>query len=447
MAINKKYLLCCFVIVLTLCFAQASGNSLLIFACLAAYMVLAAWCCCYDFTLPILLFFLPWSPILRLSPSSYSFYTFGMVMICLISVVKKRFCLKRYQITAGVILLFLTLLSKLLDGISLTFDYIAFIMMLVLFPTVREEERKHKYDFYQTVAFFSLGVIAASLCAMYYAGYSNIQKFIRVDSYLTIIRRSGFYGDANFYAAQILAAMAGTLALTLREAKKKQMLFLGITALFLLYCGMLSGSKSFVLVAAVILLIWIVAILSMRRRTGLKIVLLLFVLGAGVFVATSVMFSGLIEVVTTRFSFSTDMDSFTTGRTELWGSYIKVLFEDLKTFFLGKGITNVKINAKASHSTVIQIFYQLGFLGTPVLIYWIICYFRQCTHKEKRCFGLGELMVVAGAFMPWLAIDALLFDEFYLFLWYVMISQESWKKEEMSTCVDGPRVEETSKLD
>lgn len=412
-------------IVLTLCFAHVIGNRLMILACLSAYMVLAACCCFDDFTLPILLFFLPWSPIMRLSPGSYSFYTFGTVMICLISVVKKRFHLKRYQITAGVILLVLTLLSKLLEGSSLTFDYIAFMMMIILFPTVHEEERKHKYDFYQLVIFLSLGVIIASLCAMYCADHYNIRQFISVASYLTIIRRSGFYGDPNFYVAQILAALGGTLSLTLKDVKKKQILFLGIMAMFLFYCGMLSGSKSFVLVAAAILLIWMIAILSMRKRTGLKIVLLSFLIGVTVFVTTSVIFSGLIEVVTTRFSFSKDIDSFTTGRTELWRSYFEVLLEDPKTFLLGKGITNIKVNAKASHSTIIQIFYQLGLLGSPVLIYWIVCYFRRSSQKGMQRFGLGNLMVVAGAFMPWLAIDAMLFDEFFLFPWYVIVSMKS----------------------
>lgn len=425
--INKKYLISSIAIVLTLCFAHVIGNRLMILACLAAYMFLAAWCCCDDFTLPILLFFLPWSPIMRLSPGSYSFYTFGMVMICVISVVKKRFHLKRYQITAGVILLFLTLLSKLLEGNSLTFDYIAFMMMIVLFPTVHEEERKYKYDFYQIVIFLSFGVVIASLCAMYCAEYYNIRQFIRVDSYLTIIRRCGFYGDPNFYVAQILAALGGTLSLTLKDIKKKQLILLGIITLFLFYCGMLSGSKSFVLVAAVILMIWIIAILSMRKRTALKIVLLSCVVGVAVFVASSVMFSGLIEVITTRFSFAKDVDSFTTGRTELWWSYFEVLFEDPKTFLLGKGITNIKVNARASHSTIIQIFYQLGLLGSPVLIYWIICYFRRSEQRGIRRLGLGELMVVTGAFMPWLAIDAMLFDEFFLFPWYVIVAIKSFQ--------------------
>lgn len=429
---NKKYLFSSITIALILCFAHVVGNRMLILACLASYMALVALCCSYDFTLPILLFFLPWSPILRLEPSSYSFYTFGLVLICLISVIKKRFFLKRYQITAGILLIFVTLLSRLMEGNSLTFYYFAFMMMIVFFPSVCEEERKQKYDFYQVAVFFSMGVVLSSMSALFCAQYANIQRFIRVDTYLTILRRSGFYGDANFYAAQILAALGGTLSLSLGENKKNQIILLGIMSILLVYCGLLSGSKSFVLVAAVILIMWIIAILRMSGRTGLKISLLLFFGVTGVFIATSVLFSSLLEVVMTRFSFSTDLDSFTTGRTELWKSYIGVLFENPKTFFLGKGITDIKVNAKASHSTIIQIFYQLGLVGAPVMIYWIISFYRQSTRKRKHAIGLTDLIVIIGAFMPWLAIDALLFDEFFLFQWFVLSSLVCWREKRES---------------
>lgn len=436
--VNKKYLFACILLGLLLCGAQIVGNTILILGILGLFMVLVAWCSAYDFTLPILLFFLPWSPIMRLNPTSFSVYTFAMVLVCLVSIVKKRFSIRKYQLIAGIALLFVTLLSKLLDGNGVTFDYIAFLMMVVLFPMVREERQKQKYDFYQTAVYFSLGIIVASLCAMYFAEFANIRKFIRVDSYLTILRRCGFYGDANFYVAQILAALSGVLALTLQGMNKKQVVFLAIIALFLLYCGFLSGSKSFALTGIAILLLWIIAILKLRGKVGLKIVLLAFIVCAVVYVATSVMFSDLVEVILTRFSSATDIDSLTTGRVELWRSYIDEIFGNVKVFFLGQGFTNVKVNGRASHNTILQSLYQFGLLGVPFVIYWIVCFYKveQQTITGTRRFNLSVLMVLIGTFAPWMAIDVLFFDEFFLFQVYMCLALSSFQTELLSKRFD-----------
>lgn len=409
---------------LMLCFAQIIGNMMLILASLASFMLFVAWCSSCDFTLPVLLFFLPWSPIMKMNPNSFSWYTFGLVLVCVIGAIKKRFSLRKYQIVAGLVLLAVTLLSKLLDGSGLSFDYIAFMMMIVAFPVIREEDRKKKYDFTQIVLFFSLGIIIASMCAMFFSEYSNIRRFIKVDAYQTIIRRSGFYGDANFYVAHILAAMGGALSLTLQEKKRSKVIALVVTILFLLYCGFLSGSKSFVLVAAVVLLFWIIATLRLRGRMGLKIVLLSCFLGAAIFITTSALFGDLIDVIFTRFSGASDMDSLTTGRLGLWKSYVDEIFSDFKVFFLGRGFSNIKVNGRGSHNTIIQVFYQLGLLGVPALICWIVGFYRSGKYAgmKRKKFGLHQLMIFVGTFVPWLAIDAMFFDEFFLLQWYMLVA-------------------------
>jgi len=427
--INKKYLFACSALSLLFCFAHIVGSTILLFGCLGFFMILVAWCSAFDFTMPILLFFLPWSPILRLDPDSFSFYTFAMVLVCIVSILKKRFSIQKYQIIAGFLFLFVTLLSKLLGGSGLSFAYIAFVGMIIFFPMVRGEQAKHKYDFYQVVVYFSVGAIIASLCAMSFAEYANIRKFIRVDSYLTILRRSGFYGDANFYVAQILAALGGVLTLTLQGLKKKQVVFLAVVALFLLYCGFLSGSKSFALIAVLILVLWIIAVLRLRGKVGLKIALLTFVGCAAVYVATSLMFSDLIRVISTRLTDANDLDSFTTGRVGHWKNYIDEIFGDIKIFFLGQGFTNIKLYGKSPHNTIIQLFYQLGFLGVPVLIYWTRCFFKSGrTIVGKRKFDLKILIVLIGIFLPWMAIDTLFFDEFFLFQMYALLALEEFRQ-------------------
>ena len=98
MQIKKSYLTLNILLVLMLCVAQVFGSTIMILACLAGFLLLVGWGCSQNYTLPILLFFLPWSPVLRTSPLGYSFFTFGLILVCGISIIKKRFKFRKYPV-------------------------------------------------------------------------------------------------------------------------------------------------------------------------------------------------------------------------------------------------------------------------------------------------------------------------------------------------------------
>lgn len=426
MNVTKKYLFSCIVLALLLCYAQIADNSLIRMGCLGGYLLMLGWACSRNCTLPILLFFLPWSPLMRTSPDTYSAYTFGLVLSCAISVVRNRLMLKKYAIISGLAIAFFTLASKLLDGSSLAFSYIAFLMMLVIMPSVKQESEMKTYDFYQLTNFYSAGVIIAALCALWFAAYPNIARFIRVDSYNVVLRRCGFYGDANFYTAQITAALGGWLFLLLREERRSR-IFMLIMIFVLVYCGAMSGSKSFVLITAGLVVVWLWHLMKLRNQPWLKVLLLLAVCAFAVIIATSDLFRDLIEVLIVRFSRSTgDMNSFTTNRVELWESYLEELFSDVKVFFLGRGFTNIKVNDKGSHNTILQMFYQFGILGAPFLLYWNIYFLREGFFGQRRHLKSDHyaLLVALGVYVPWLAIDALFFDDYFLLQWYFFMAMQ-----------------------
>ena len=420
---NRGYFISSVIVALAVCAAQITGSTALIVGCLAAFTALACLACCQNHAMPVLLFFLPWSQLLRTNPTSFSFYTISMVLVCAICVVKDWRHFKRYHLVAGILLTFLTLLSKLIDGSFLSMNYIGFLMMFFMFPVVVYEWQKERYDFEDVVRYLSWGVIAASLCAQWFASYPNIARYIRVDAYLTIVRRCGFYGDPNFYTAQVTAALGGCLLLIMREGKRKGRGILLAQILLLVYCGLLSGSKSFILTAGAMLLVWLDEILMMRGRSRMKIFLLVCGVLAAIYISRSTLFGNLINVMITRFSFSKNLDSFTTGRMELWASYLDTLLTDVKVLLLGKGFTNVKLQGRASHNTVIQMIYQFGLIGIPVVIGWMVCFFKENVYAIRYADFLKRrtIIMLLGLFLPWMAIDVLFFDEFFLWQWYFIL--------------------------
>lgn len=410
------------VLTLALCFFHISGSTMAVLAVLCGYLLCLAFACIRNMTLPVLLYFLPWSALMRTSPTSFSFFTFGLVLVCAINFIKSGLRLKAYQVIAGLLLCAITLLAKLLHGYSFAFSYIAFLMMIVLFPVVIEEMRQQRYSFFHTVVFFSLGIIIAALCAQYLAALPNIAQYIRVFSNSQIMRRCGFYGDPNFFAAQITAALAGCLILVLNTNKKSRIVVLCVLVIFLLYCGLLSASKSFVLVTAGLVLLWFAQLLMLKGRMGLKVIMILVSVLIVGYIASSSLFGELIEDIVIRLSNASNLDDFTTHRTRLWASYTEAIVSDVRILFLGNGITNVKANGIGSHNTLLQIVWQCGLVGLPVIAMWVASLLRDGLSNERalRKQILSAAIICCGVYLPWMAIDILFADEFFLLQAYLI---------------------------
>ena len=144
---NKDYtLLWCIVVAALLCFGQVLGSVPMLLACLLGFLILITVSAYRAMTLPVLLFFLPWAPLLKIAPGTVSFYTIALIIACGVVFWKKKFTLNIYCAGLALILVAVTLISKLLDGSGLSAVYILFCFFLFLFPVVMGEYRE-KADF------------------------------------------------------------------------------------------------------------------------------------------------------------------------------------------------------------------------------------------------------------------------------------------------------------
>lgn len=177
-----------------------------------------------------------------------SFFTVMLLVVCLAALIKNKMSLNMYQIVLTAMIAILTAIAKMVQENDIANSYIFFLAMLFLLPCITK--RIDSDSFNETTIFFTLGIITAALSAQQLVVYHNIAQYITVDSYLTITRLSGYYGDPNFYSAHITACLAGILMLLSREKDRVRQAVLIIAAVLLVYCGMLSASKMFVIVLA-----------------------------------------------------------------------------------------------------------------------------------------------------------------------------------------------------
>ena len=231
-----------------ICLGQITANMILIAAFFAGLLAICIWACMKDIILPILLYFLPWSPLMKFYKGGISFFTVMLLVVCLAALIKNKMSLNMYQIVLTAMIAILTAIAKMVQENDIANSYIFFLAMLFLLPCVTK--RIDSDSFNETTIFFALGIITAALSAQQLVVYHNIAQYITVDSYLTITRLSGYYGDPNFYSAHITACLAGILMLLSREKDRVRQAVLIIVAVLLVYCGMLSASKMFVIVLA-----------------------------------------------------------------------------------------------------------------------------------------------------------------------------------------------------
>lgn len=342
----------CLLIALLLCIVQISGSKMLIAACLVAFLAFHFWSCFQNDAMCVLLFFLPWSPLLRMDRSSISLFTIALLVTCLYYWQRDGFRLSLYQILVTAFLAVTTLIAKAIQSNPIQNHYLFFFMMLLLFPCVAKGLRDAA-NFSRLTLFFSCGIIMAALSARQIAAYPNISQYIKVDSYLKITRLSGYYRDPNFYSAHITACLAGVQLLMSRERQRsRQIVWIGVM-MVLVYCGLLSASKSFVIVLACLFFVWVPILLArgnVKRGTAIL---------AGVACAAAVMLlsaavQDLLRMVMSRFSYAANVSDLTTHRSEIWRMYLHDLSYDPVLMLLGSGFTSVTLRMKASHNTIIQ---------------------------------------------------------------------------------------------
>lgn len=422
LAIRSRILLLvlCFIEAIFLLFAQVFGNTAFLLLCLLCFLLLAAWSAIKSMSIPVVLFFLPFAPLLKLSPGSISFYTIALVAVYLIYIVMGSKSINIYHIIPAMALIALISAVKIIYGYTFDNSFFLFSLSLIMVPfLVRELD--HELDFYWLTIFFASGIALAAVTSQYLVVFPAIARYINVGTQFGIIRYAGYYGDPNFYSAHITAALSGLLIMLLGRTTKKRAGVMILLIALLLYCGFMSVSKSFFLIAATLLVFWIIAFTFKKERLSLKLMIILTFSVGVLFMLSTTLFSDMVDMMLSRFGRDSNLSDFTTGRTELWLQHINALGEDPLLLLFGKGFTSVTINGRSSHNTVIQAFFQFGIIGASFLLGWFICYVRTLLGRIRIRFSdfTPIFILLIGAFGPWMGLDLIFFDEFFLIPIYV----------------------------
>ncbi len=378
--------------------------------------------------IPLMLFYLPFAPVLKLTADGFSFYTIALIVIMVISSADSKF-----RFDSRTLLIFSALLgtasfAKLMMGLGFSLDFFVFFAMLLFIPNYLQKFHT-LISFKTTAIFFASGVAAAAILSQQLMTLSSMQAYINVYEWekMDLTRLSGFYGDANYYSAQILAAIGGLLIIMMAKVNRLAVVLMGLV-LVLIYFGSLSVSKSFLIFLAIVLPLWLTAYLSTSGRLKSKLLILTTIILLVVSIVVGAVFREQIVMYQTRFDLSVDSDSLTTGRLEIFNGYYQYFKSNTEVLLFGQGYSQVYYAAfdnRASHNIIIQVIYQFGILGFILIGAWMIRMKRIVVGKRKALTLSGKalvLMITAACLLPWIALDTLFLDDFYFIITFYLIA-------------------------
>jgi hypothetical protein len=331
----------------------------------------------------MLLFTLAFSVIFKFQPGGNTFFN----VLILAAIIKLLFFRRNIRFLYKEIILLVLFVSYVLafGGANSIVNLINlgmyFVLMLLVF------KQNEKIDLRSILLYFSIGIIFASFIGLfseYIPGLSSYMNLSRIklgpEEYIN--RFSGIQSNPNSFTMGISIALSGWFGLIIgKRAKPYDYIFIIILSVF----GIMSLSKSFLVMYAVLFLLVITSFGKKNIFNLFKGVFIGGIIIAAIFVFVDQSYIyAFLSRLSSDSSSNASLSSVTTGRYDLWGSYLRYIFSNLRILLLGEGVGAEYYNLRPSHNYILEIIYYLGILGAILYLLCIKIIFPKPNPTVKR---------------------------------------------------------------
>lgn len=274
------------------------------------------------------------------------------------------------------------------------FGYIGLTLVMILSCYNLYAYRK-QLSVSKLAKFGFIGLICASLLALFLPYFPEINKFIIVSHSGEFTRFNALFSNPNHLSEFCVVLMALFASAIINENGKKKNIALFIISLFI---GYLSYSKSFMLLCGLLLFILVIySILLCFKDEKLKRHLLwVLPLFVGLVVIVGTVFLKRSGILNGEFN----IDSITTNRVDIWVNALKEVARTPVSLVFGLGMAS-EIEATggylSTHNIYIEFFQKLGIVGTLILLALIVSFFVCALKNNKvRFANFLPLLLVMG---------------------------------------------------
>lgn len=367
--------------------------------------------------LPLMLFYLPWATILKMAPGSFSLFSLVCVALLGLMVIRLKKNLNLNALVAGLLLVSFLVLLNISRVEAFQTSQARFVIVLLMLTVYMSVEDNYP-DFRTSALFYASGIITACIMAYFLLSSSAMQQFIVVTEYrnINVTRLAGFNNDPNYFSAQVMMAVACLLILVNNTGSLFRKIILFAMIGTLLFFGLTSVSKMFLFSIVAMIMIWIFTTFAARRNLSHKISVIVLTLLLLSVATSSQLFSGIIDEYLARFYQISDINTLTTGRSQLQSIYVSYISSHPDVLLFGVGLTEKFAPGSNNnvHNTFIEFIYKLGLTGTLLFWLWYAGVYRQSVSPVKMSFQnrLQFLIPLLALVMPWFALDMISGDEF-----------------------------------
>ncbi len=310
--------------------------------------------------LPVLCFLLPFANIIKISPGQISLFTVFFAIYVVRIIFKTGRLNRMFLFTAFIF-------AGYCLAISGPGKIVTIVTMVCGFAMLREATESDEYDYQHVLYAFCFGIIISSAIGAM-RDYLPIIKSFSIDTAYKVgheeytERFVGLNVNPNYYTMDVSVALS-CLVTTMCTQKMKPiyMILFAVLSVF----GLMSVSKSFLLVLAVML---VILLLNSLRRGGTAFFKLSFVLIlAGVLILVFAKESVETYILRLNEDSGSDISSVTTGRADIWLEYIKTMLKDFKILFFGAGL-GIQLE-RAPHNTYLEMMYYIGAIGVILYLF------------------------------------------------------------------------------
>lgn len=382
------------------------------------------------YNLCILFYIMSIASIFKASPASTSFFTYIELVFVGWHLLRQKWKVSRLEFGAiaftGYLIVGQCLAAKF--DILATIKLIANVLILIIAMEKQWEEDRHRL-----LGSYVLGVAASSLIALFGTLYLPISNFVSTKSQRVgievVSRFSGLYADPNYFSVNLIIALC-IVVLLHNQKRIKPIWAVLFGGFFVLLCS-LTSSKSALLMLVIPLLTFIS--LNIRTRSYFRLALaFMLVLGVSVLLKDAV---PVFETTLERISFSMKEGSFTTGRSDIWCSYLEYFMQHPLQIPIGRSIAVGLLDGRAAHNTYLDLIYQLGVIGT-VLFLWIIgsAVVKPPQHLRKHNFANYSVLLVVIVMYFFLSELQYFDPPFHLVLAAIVLNTNFVKQNGLPSC-------------
>lgn len=280
------------------------------------------------------------------------------------------------------------------------------VLIFFLYPASILYKDKNSKD---SIIFFIVGFLVSSFFGFLRPSLPRLNEMAGdvddVSPLIDTLRFSGIFYDSNFYAIGALMVLFVLLFRTISKTNQnfKNVILTLLFALLVFFLGATTFSKSFIISGLLLLGLFFV---QGAKGAGIKTII------GGVFLAGIVaMFlsseiSALFDIYSYRFEDTTDMNSLTTNRTDIWKMYMEDMSNiSISQFLIGHGVGPHRL--PAAHNTYLEMFYNFGLFGFLSEIALVIASAKNVIKGRK--LAKHSLFIIALVFMLFFNLSAYTF--------------------------------------